>query len=415
MSEFQNTNLKVLVANATTAAGETTLSAFKSDADVGEVIAVEGDGEATAATSNHIIVAIKRADGTIDESEKIPVASITKASVTAFVAPENQVEYVGYNGTDGAIDVINNNLYEVLLEFKNFGSLSPENRYRKQGFYKSTTSASQQLVAEGMRDSLIRNFSREPENNRLLFEVVSSGATTANTGTGDLTVENGSKTVVAATDVDAVAVVGDFIRFGTTTDSPVYRITAIDATAETFKLDVAYQGETGTVIAADYEFVTEADAAAGDFGIKMTGKNEDWKLGIDEYSVLSWRTSLVDFGTTEVTLEQAAIFGLGNGQRVREREWFGAGNFGDKYRLVTPDLYDPYNENLQALAANSYNVVTISYSPRVELFQDVFMPRSIEIWCNADTGTDFTSVNGLVDQLNNATKSPELEALTALA
>ena len=36
--EYQNTNLKVLVGNALTAAGETTLPAFKTSGSTGEII-----------------------------------------------------------------------------------------------------------------------------------------------------------------------------------------------------------------------------------------------------------------------------------------------------------------------------------------------------------------------------------------
>ena len=110
MALNQKATLKTIVANATTAAVETTLPLFKTAASAGEVIAVESDGTAIASGSDKIMIVGKNDSGVLVVSEPIKVADIKRVSAKAYVAPTEQVDYVGFNGISGAIDVINSNL-----------------------------------------------------------------------------------------------------------------------------------------------------------------------------------------------------------------------------------------------------------------------------------------------------------------
>jgi hypothetical protein len=426
MSEFQKQNLKVIIGSAATAAGETTLSTFKTSGSVGEVIAVEGDGTAVASTSENIIVVGKNADGTLNTTEAIPVKNVTKAVARKYAAATNKVDYIGFNGTSGSIDETASNLYQIFLRLRNAGSLSAENWYLRDAAYQSSAVAatySQEAVAEGLVKSLIRNLSREPLSGRMKVEMVTSDAGDAlgtGTATGATVVfTKGSRYVTGWANVDdattnAALAVGNYLRVGTAVTDPVYKIKSIDTTNDILELEWAFQGETTTLNDTGLEQVTAADVAAGDCGIKISGKDEDYSLGRDRFEILDWHTDLSGFTETEVTKATAGSLGEGEGKRVRDLEWFAVGNFGDLYRF--DDMaFDFYQENLESSATGKYHSITIDYFVKTDLFQDVTMPRQLIIYCSAGAGTDYTAINKVIDLLNNATGSAQLAALSALS
>ena len=406
MPEFQNTKLNVFVANSDVGATETTLATFKSDAANGETIAVESDGTAIASGSSRIKILVKDKNGKLKSSETISVAGIKRVAAKAYSAPSEQISYVGFNGSTGSIDVINSNLYQVNIEFRDYNAFSALNRYRKQAHYQSAASASELAIAEGIRDSFIRNFTREPESNRINFELVASITNDASLGTavGDVVFTKGSK-FVSATDVDdattnSALAVGDLLRVGTTATDTVYRITAINTSTNVITLDQAFQGETTTIVDTDLAVVPTANVATQSFGVKFTGKEQDFSLGKVEYQKLSFVLSLVDFGSTDVTLAQAAKQGLGVGKRVAEAEEGTLGNSGEMYRTGEPHLYD-YRSILEADQTKKYDLVTVEFAQGAYTgFQENPIKRVIDVYCNAGNGTDHTNANVLIADLN---------------
>lgn len=406
MPEFQNTNLKVLVANSEVGATETTLSDFKTSAANGETIAVEADGTAIASGSTSIKVLVKDSEGKVRTTEPIQVSGIKHVKAKAYVSDQEQVSYVGFNGTTGSIDVINDNLYQINLEFRDYNAISSLDRYRKQAHYQSAASASELAIAEGLRDSLIRNFSREPEGNRLGFEMVATTTNDLALGTGvDSVVFTKDSKYVTATDVDnattnAALAVGDLLRVGTAATDAVYRITAIDTTANIITLDQKFQGDTVTVVDTGLRRIPAANLAAQDYGIKISGKPLDFKLGKIQFQKISFYVGLVDSGVTPVTNAQASSSGLGVGKRVAEAEWFALGNFGEMYRMGEPHLYD-YVSQLEAVQTNKYDLVSITYRESTYTgFQDNPIQRTVDVYCNAGDGTDHTNANVLITDLN---------------
>lgn len=397
----QKATFKTIVANSTDGASESTFSTFKASAAVGEVIAVESDGTAVASGSDKVMIVAKNDSGKLVISEPIKVADIKHISAKAYSAPTEQVDYVGFNGTAGSIDVINSNLYQVNIEMANYGSTGSELRYRKQGHFNSAATASELSVAEGLRDSLIRNFSREPEK-RIKFEMVCNNAGLAlGTGVDNVVFTNGSK-IISATDIDnattnAALAVGDLLRVGTAVTDPVYRITAIDAVANTATLDQAYQGDTATIADTALERIAAASLAAADYGIKLTGQPKLFKLGKIRYEKMVFVTQLVDCGDTIVTKSQAAKLGIGEGKAVAEEELFTIGNYGELYRMGEPDLYD-ISDTLNASTSGKYDVVSIEYVHKEETaFQEHVLRRNINVYCSAGaSGTDHTNANVLI-------------------
>lgn len=407
--EFQNTNLKVLVANALTDAAETTLPTFKASASTGEVIATSSTGAVVAAGTTKFIVALKKADGTLDQTETMDLSHVKTISAKAFSAASNKVSIIGYTGSAGAFEVINDNLYQVNMELLNYGSLSPENRYLRQAHYQSPASGTTQSgIADGLALSLIRNFSREQVQRIKVERLSNSAGTAVATGADNFVFTKGSK-YFTATDIDnavgtAAIAVGDYIRIGTAVTDPVYKVTALNASTNVGTLDVPYQGATATIADTGLELILVAAQAAANFGVKITAVDQPFVVGKLSFQPLDWRPiTLVDCGTTGVTEAAAASMGTGDGRRVAELEWFAQGNFAERYRVGEPNLYD-YRSELNAVAGSGYDVLVIDYYSAQTAgmnLVDTTSPRTLMVFCD-DNGGSHTAINGLITDLNKS-------------
>lgn len=408
MSEFQKSTSRVLVANSIVGATETTLETFKNDAAAGEVIAVESDGTAIASGTKEFIVVSKDDNGDLTVTEPIKVENVKKLSAKAYDASTKQIDYIGFNGSTGTIDVINNNHYTVNIETYNYGGTSTELRYRKSGWFSSSASATELEIAEGLRDSLIRNFKREPDKLIGFAMVASTGSDLAlGTSVDNVTFTKGSK-YFTATDIDdattnAALAVGDLIRVGTGATDAVYRITAIDVSTNIGTLDQEFQGVTTTIADTGLKRIPAADISNESLGVQLTGKDLTWKRIKFPYEVLHFKTTLQEFGSTNITESQAASIGIGEGKRVVDHEAFAAGNFGELYRMGEPLLYD-YTSKLFAKPTNKYDVVSISYFGTSQTgFQENRIDRDLVVYGNSDTGSDHTNINVLITDLNTPT------------
>lgn len=395
--EFQNTNLKVMVANAATGASETTIAAFKASAEPGEVIAVDANGTATVAGSQEIVIVSKKADGSLDLSEKIKASSIRKINAKAFVAEKEKIDYVGYNGTDSTIEIINDNLYQVNVELFNYGSNSPESRYLRQGHYQSkTTGATRIEVAEGLVSSLMRNQARESYL-RFTAGIVSAAAKSASgSSTGLLTFVPGTNLVSPdeATDTSNF-VAGDFVFTGTGATAVGYRVLARDSVSGVLTVATYITG-VETITSSGNVRSAASDVLAGNIGIRIEGVPQPFIAGKVIYEKIDWRLSLVDFGETPVTNAQASNTGSGEGKRVVELEWFAQGNFGEHYRVGEPNLFE-YRDTLQASTALKYNAVTIHWVHDQDAFVNTSSPRSIQVFANQANSN--ANLNALITRL----------------
>lgn len=408
--EFQNTNLKVIVASATSDAAETTLATFRASGSDGEVIATEQDGTVVAAgTTKFIVAALKGTD--LDQSEVMDLSNVKIINAKAYAAPTHRSEAIGYNGTSGAIEVLNSNLYQINIELLNYGSLSPENRYFRQAHYMSKTSGNTQAeIADGLTLSLLRNFSREQVRRVAVTRLCNDAGDALGTGVDNVVFTKGSK-VISATNIDdattnAALAAGDYLRIGTATTSPVYKIVSIDTVANTAILDVPYQGVSETIADTGLERIPVADQAAASFGVVITGVDQPFVVGKLRFEPVDWRPiTLVDFGTTETTLLSSPSKGIGDGRRVAELEWFANGNFGEVHRMGEPDLFEYYDQ-LAAVASGKYDVLVIGYVHKQTSgsnLVDTTSPRTLMVFCNAGSGgTTHTNINGLITDLNKS-------------
>ena len=327
-----------------------------------------------AAGAKYVIAALGVSSGILQVSDPIIKGSEVAAYYTAYAASQGQIDYIGYNGTSGSIEVFNSNVYTIRMFLRDNTTASFKRDEIKEGFYKSDATATEAEVAAGLVKSLIANFSREAEP-VVLFERVNSGTSIA-TSAGVITFTKGSKYVswpedgnnndAGKYDTDGSSVaVGDYIRVGhaTTKTYPVYKVAAITGAATTtivLELDVPYQGTSEAIAAASVGVLPTANL--GTFGIKMTGQKRAFVKGVfNADSYLTWDTILQDFGSTVVTKSQAASKGVGTYEWVAEKEFeFQMNN--NPYRLAQP--LPSYKAD--ASSSSTYGIFVIQYKDEMD-------------------------------------------------
>jgi len=316
--------------------------------------------ETSAETETRFIIVKGRSGSSVEPvllSGAIAKAHIVTANAvrTLWTDTVEQVDFIGFNGTSGAIQAINNTLYHIRINLNqsitsNVGGVSV-----KHGIYDSDASTAQWEVAQGLAQSITFDFSKETDK-QVVAERLCDETGTALTGTGDITVTNGSKYIQAATDIDAVLVVGDFIRLGAgiTAAFPVYQVIAIDAATEVATLDQAYQGVSDVLLTAT-ETISIANAAgiAGEWGVRLTGQVLPYRVGKINFAVTGWVTTLENMGTTSLQ-SSGAVVGTGNTNQLKDLEFFVQGNEGDYFRMGEPNLYD---SRAEVLTGVDYHVI----------------------------------------------------------
>jgi hypothetical protein len=135
------------------ASGVTSMSSLESGA-TNDLIILSKDGTAVAAGKAFKLFQ-KDALGNIISSDTIKPDNVTDVRSVAYTAPVNK------KVTISALTVDANSLYTVNIEISQFGSLSQEDTYLKQGYYKAASGNNAENIVDGLIASLNRNFSRE--------------------------------------------------------------------------------------------------------------------------------------------------------------------------------------------------------------------------------------------------------------
>ncbi len=369
---------------------EKTTANYPDSLNVGEIGVFNAQGvrltEATAAAAEKFILATKLADGSILRSPDFMSASVKSAKRLVYTASTNQIDCLGFDGTGGAIEVLNDNLYKVHIQVQELLRSNTDGRKWKYGAYQSSPNATQEEIAQGLHKSLVLNFDREPEKFIVFDMLMGAGSDVAIAGTGDVTFTATSTTISAATDIDAVLTVGDYIRVGTTATDPVYKIVSIDATANTAQINVPFQGTTGTVVEAGLASVPSAALAALAAGVKFTGQELEFKRGKLNYEVARWETQLLDFGTTTYNSVQAATPGSGEINDVSQMEWFLIGNEGEYHREGFSVIDQPRSTVNIAVAGGGYSMIRLTFDGKdVVSFSDNVSPQVMSIAVPATT------------------------------
>ena len=225
---------------------------------VGEIMVQKIDGTKLASGGN--ITTIFRlvtmySDGALT-SDWIDPTGLTYHTAS-YDAPEEQLSFIGYNGTTGDMDALASTDYVARLyiqdNLKEFGN----KQMVKFGAYKSASTTTDDVVALGVKQSLIANFKRE--NPKLIkIEEVASGTIAVLTGSSTIyKLTKGSK--VVSTYIKTAGITSEFTAStATVTDGTYFSAPSTGSRTFTFTAlilgggagrHVVYIGETAYNVA----------------------------------------------------------------------------------------------------------------------------------------------------------------------
>jgi hypothetical protein len=315
-----------------------------------QVLAV-GAGPITGVQNYDKIKIIKdRGDGMPLQQLVLTLPSITSYTGAAGEAATEQVSFIGNNGTTGSmtgpLGSLNSNFFIVKLEHTpNSFIYGKRPANYKYGTYQSDASATQEEVATGLVKSLVQNFRPNRTIDWRVFPEIVSNAARSGLGagaSGTLTFTKYSRTVTAsALAATSVILVGDYISSATGTDAGMYKVVAIDGTSGNLTLNVSYQGNTISGVAATADIATDAAvAAAADFGIKITGIKQKYDVNRwRQYDKVRFNVFLEGFGVGTVAESTGAFDGVAVYEQVANDEYISWGDEGQVFVDQIPPLF----------------------------------------------------------------------------
>ena len=287
----------------------------------------------------------------------LTLPSIVNYTGVAGVAAREQVDYIGYNGSNtNTIQVASNNFYTVKLEHvPNAFAYGKRPANYKYGTFQSPdfgtgtiqTSANAALIASGIVASLIQNFRPNRTIDWRVFSEVTISGTRTNAGSaGTLTFTKYSKVVKAsAATATSLIAVGDYIQsVATLTTQGVYKVVAKDGTTGDLTLENAFNGETISAVSSTTALrVTALIATTANFGIKITGIKQQYDVNRwRQYDKVRFNTFLDGFPyttTPTIVSTTAAFDGVAVYEQVANDEYISWGDEGQVFVDQVPPLF----------------------------------------------------------------------------
>lgn len=404
---------EILIAKSVAATADmenTSVNNHVASMNVGELVIISPSGtvvDAAGTLPERFKIGVKLSDGTMHWSDVISAKDIRSITTTKYIPEVQQVDYIGFNGSTGSIDVLTNNLYYIRLYFMPSNTYGFSQQLVRWGAYKTGSTATQEAIATGLVTSLSANLARLPEKlasgiDIIKVERVNSGSSVATSG-GVIGVTKGSAYVsIAGTGDDAgkyssdtaTIVAGDFLRIGHATDKtyPVYKVEQVVSGGGTetmiVKLDVPYQGGSNNALAASSVGVIPS-SSVGNFGIKLTGNSPKFIVGKFNYAVTRWNTTLSDFGATAVTTTGAKE-ASGDYRQVSQLEQQFQSNEGNYYRT---DVFSKYRS--ETAVNGQYALVIIEHVDNMlgNLGQEERSLKTTYVACAKGNGTAYSDNN----------------------
>ena len=347
------------------------------------------DGEVAVVNSHNIVLSaasvltddfvaesgiklVQRSGTDLLQSDLIKQNNILSYKGALDAAGTEQISYIGYNGTSGAIEVVNSKLYVVRLSLLEKDQTGQGQEWIINAPYKSTASATEHAIANGLALSMANAVNRQTVK-PMKVELI---ANTAHAATGafdnDTTVVNGEKMVTVGTnlqyDTGTALAVGDYVRFSATpavtgcavTDG-IYKVVEL-VSATQFNVDRPIEAASGSYTSskAVATVLNTTKIAAADLGLRMTGIARPFEPGKFRYSKVEFEIGLdgpESFGGTGITLSQAMSLGSGTYEQIAELEWELEGNRGSEYM---GDFMQP-TPKADADATATYDQVAMTY------------------------------------------------------
>lgn len=324
--------------------------------------------ETTGAAATKLKLAYKDTNGEIHWSPEIP--NTAKVRAARYRAGQEQIDYLGFNGSTGSITVTNEFRYEVKVVLRETlnASYDASSLPTFIGSYKSDASATQAEIMNGLYLNLRSNMSTKRNPTILNIERMMAAGSDAAVATGadNFTFTNGSK-VVSVTDVDNATggdalVAGAYLRIGTAATAPVYKIASVDATNNKLVLDAPYNGTTQTIADTGLKQISAANAASLACGLKFTGIAQEWVLDRKIYAKTAWEL-LEPNGKMTLINSQASNKGVGTYKEVAEMEYYHITDNGSRDKFKLPP--NNFVRNLLAtdtLTVAGYDIWSISWT-----------------------------------------------------
>ena len=250
-------------------------SSYLADGEV--VVLDENDtplvGGTTYPTSRYIKI-VQRSGATASGSQLVQSARIDGNNIISFrglsyQAPQEQISYIGYDSSSGAIDATSVSDYVVRVTMKHDKEMwSKRANARIKRFIPTATTTNADIAdyfaTEYAADAFL--------STEVLVERISNNAGTVTpAGVGTLTFTKGSKIMTTSGVTPATtSPVGSYIRLGLNTNDAIYKVTAVSNSDQTITVDQPVQQASGslTVGLADY-FTAATIVIAVPTGVKV--------------------------------------------------------------------------------------------------------------------------------------------------
>jgi hypothetical protein len=301
---------------------------------------------------------------------RLNIADIIAYSGACYQPATEQVDYIGFNGTSGTIQVLPSNFYTVKLEHvPNQFAYGKRPANYKYGTYQSTigatqNAAGQEEVATGLVKSLIQNFRPNRSTDwRVFASLVNVSTTTAavDTDITSFSLVKYSKAVTVITAGAATITAGTYLRFGASTASTsIYKVvTGFSGGAGTYTitLDYSWQADSTTVLDTDVVSVTTGT----DWGIKIVGIKQKYDVNRwRQYDKVRFNTFLEGFPNTStptVVTTTPAFDGVGVYEQAANDEYISWGDEGQIFVDQVPPLF----REQDASPSGTYDVAILGW------------------------------------------------------
>lgn len=292
---------------------------------------------------------------------------LTKASTTISTSnyrlPVQQVSVVGFNGTTGNLPLANSTDFFIKIR-KNDNDAA--NRSQPMSLFagpvKTDATATRAELAFALRLNGVKNFSDEPANNYLTFDVICDNAGVATpAGVGTVTATAGSRVITTSGATPATTFpVGSAIRLGTGLTDPIYKVTAVSNADQTVTVDTPIV-TSATLTAGNAESINVAGVAAAACGVRMTGVQADFNVNsFRDYYVNRFTVTFSDESTLVTTT--GARTGSGVWQQVAMDEYMSYGFEGENSMLGVP----PRMRDQEVAVDGKYGCIEVSWTESIQ-------------------------------------------------
>lgn len=331
----------------------------------GEIVVLDENdtplvGGTTYPASRYIKI-VQRSGATASSAQLVQSARIDGNNIISFrglsyQAPQEQITYIGYDGTSGAIDATSVSDYVVRITTKHDKDMWSQQSNTRIERYTPVVNTANTDIADYFA---VRYANDQFLNTEMTVERISNNAGTVTpAGVGTLTWTKGSKIMTTSGVTPATtSPVGSYIRLGLGTNDAIYKVVAVSNADQTITVDEPVQQASGSLTVGLASYMSLATAQSSDLGIKFTGIAQSFLVLKYPYVKVKFDITLSGFGSTTITRYQESKPGSGTSEQISTIEKFDIGFEGAVDRFGDSA---PIGRNDTVSGAN-YDVIVIEY------------------------------------------------------